>query len=562
MMRKQIHRNFGIMSANQREDYLFYNDLDIIMDTFYPLTAAYPTHETQSISYNNALFSKGLLLRSANEVREAILSSGNQELINQYENLKALRQQITALQTKNDEHKKEYIESLENRADSLDKVITVASSAYRNMNADLNMEWKEVQKNLSNNELAVEFIDYQKFNIGWTDTTLYAALLVRKDWEAPLFVPLFEKSQIDSLLADNNPNLDKRIAKLYNGGNPRFYNGQKLYQLLWQPLEKYLSGIKTVYYSPSGLLNQISFAAIPVDTVLLSDKYDLHLVSSTREVVREKKNKEAFLPVKQSVEYGGIFYDVDNAQELQTAARSYKNASDPVFASHSLPEDATRSGWDYLQGAENEVKEIEAILQNSKVPNIKYMGVSANEESFKSLSGHSPELLHIATHGFFLQDEKEIRQTGFMQMLGNENRSFVNPLLRSGLLFAGANRAWKSENIIPDIEDGILTAEEISQLNLSNSKLVVLSACETALGEVQNSEGVFGLQRAFKLAGVETLVMSLWKVDDAATKDFMITFYQNLMEGKSKLHSFKTAQHFVRGKYHNPYYWAAFVMMD
>ncbi|MDR1181875.1 MAG: CHAT domain-containing protein [Bacteroidales bacterium] len=126
----------------------------------------------------------------------------------------------------------------------------------------------------------------------------------------------------------------------------------------------------------------------------------------------------------------------------------------------------------------------------------------------------------------------------------------------------GADRAWTNENLIPNIEDGVLTAEEISQLNLSKTKLVVLSACETGLGEVQNSEGVFGLQRAFKLAGVETLVMSLWKVDDGATKDFMITFYQNLMIGKSKLLSFKTAQNFVRKKYQNPYYWAAFVMMD
>ena len=190
------------------------------------------------------------------------------------------------------------------------------------------------------------------------------------------------------------------------------------------------------------------------------------------------------------------------------------------------------------------------------------MRVEANEESFKALSGNSPATLHIATHGFFLQDEKQIRQTGFMQLMGDEKRVYRNPLLRSGLLFAGANRAWTNTDVVPGIEDGILTAEEISQLDLSKTKLVVLSACETGLGEVQNSEGVFGLQRAFKLAGVETLVMSLWKVDDTATKDFMITFYQNLMEGKSKLQSFKTAQNFVREKYRNPYYWAAFVMMD
>ena len=168
----------------------------------------------------------------------------------------------------------------------------------------------------------------------------------------------------------------------------------------------------------------------------------------------------------------------------------------------------------------------------------------------------------IATHGFFLEDEKVIRETGFMQIMNNQNHSYINPLLRSGLLFAGANRAWKNEDVISDIEDGILTAEEISHLNLSQTDLAVLSACETGLGEVQNSEGVFGLQRAFKLAGVKTLVMSLWKVDDNATSKFMIAFYNNLMAGKSKLESFRIAQQTIRIEHKNPYYWAAFVMLD
>jgi CHAT domain-containing protein len=190
------------------------------------------------------------------------------------------------------------------------------------------------------------------------------------------------------------------------------------------------------------------------------------------------------------------------------------------------------------------------------------MGISANEESFKNLSGQSPELLHIATHGFFLADEKSIRETGFMQMINNQNNTYINPLLRSGLLFAGANRAWKNENVIPGIEDGILTSEEIAHLNLSKTNLVVLSACETGLGEVQNSEGVFGLQRAFKLAGVKTIIMSLWKVPDEQTYQLMQVFYKNWLAGKSKHEAFKIAQKAIREKYPNPYYWAAFVMLD
>lgn len=558
-----IKHNFSFMSTKQRENF-WDNKNGFTLEMFSKnLLSAYSTPETQSLAYDNTLFSKGLLLRSSNEIRDAILNSDNQELKDKFTELQSLRQQITALESKTDSAMLAYKQTLEEEAEKLDKEITLTSADYREMKADLNMNWQDVQKNLKENEVAIEFIDFDLFNVQRTDSVMYAALLIRKDSKVPEYIPLFEKKQLSTLLNDENPELSKRIQKLYNGSNPRFYNGQKLYNLLWKPLESYLDGVETVYYSPSGLLHRVSFSAIPIDTLTLNDKYSLHLVSSTREIIRSKKAGTAFLPLQQAVAYGGIKYNIEDTQTLVQSARKYNTEQTEYLASRSLPSDSTRSGWEYLQGTEKEVVEIERILTKSKIPHIKYMGVDANEESFKNLSGQAPALLHIATHGFFLEDEKQIRETGFMQILGgNERRTYVNPLLRSGLLFAGANRAWKNEDVVSGIEDGILTAEEISQLNLSNTKLVVLSACETGLGEVQNSEGVFGLQRAFKLAGVETLVMSLWKVDDATTNDFMTAFYQSLLSGKTKLQSFKSAQQAIRAQHPNPYYWAAFVMMD
>jgi len=349
------------------------------------------------------------------------------------------------------------------------------SSDCRDLKSDFDIEWKDIRNNLLNNEIAIDFINYQEYNKEWSDTTLYAALIIRKDSEAPVYVTLFEQSQLSELLNDDFHITANRINKLYNGSNPRFFNGQKLYELIWKPLEQHLEGIKTVYYSPAGLLNRISFSALPVNSLCLTDKYNLHLVSSTQEVVKKGKEQSVILS--------------------------------PV----------------------------------------KYIGAEANEESLKNLSGNSPELLQIATHCFFLEDEKTTER---------------NPLLRAGLLFAGANRALTDQDVVSGIEDGILTAEEISRLDLSKTKLVVLSACETGLGEVNNSEGVFGLQRAFKLAGVETLVMSLWKVDDKIISQFMLAFYENLYLGKSKLESFRTAQNIIRQQNQNPYYWAGFVMMD
>jgi CHAT domain-containing protein len=191
-----------------------------------------------------------------------------------------------------------------------------------------------------------------------------------------------------------------------------------------------------------------------------------------------------------------------------------------------------------------------------------YSGAKGNEESFKALNGKKYSILHLATHGFFIEDiEKKHDERELLQRVGGGQKAFENPLLRSGLILSGGNLAW-TNNTVADVEDGILFADEVARLNLLGTELVVLSACETALGEVNNSEGVFGLQRAFKLAGVETLIMSLWQVDDQATMLLMEQFYQNWLSGKSKQEAMKEARKSLRAEYESPFYWAAFVLMD
>ena len=176
------------------------------------------------------------------------------------------------------------------------------------------------------------------------------------------------------------------------------------------------------------------------------------------------------------------------------------------------------------------------------------------------MSGHSPQILHIATHGFFLPEpDKQGKEAG----LNNENTYSLadNPLLRSGLILSGGNYAWSGKSPVEGVEDGIATAYEISQLNLSSTELVVLSACETALGDVKGSEGVFGLQRAFKMAGVKKLIVSLWQVPDKETAELMTAFYGYWLSGKKIEDAFSQAQTDMRKKY-APYYWAAFVLIE
>jgi CHAT domain-containing protein len=372
----------------------------------------------------------------------------------------------------------------------------------------------------------------------------------------PIWVPLCEEAQLQDILSKGNGRSSDQQARI-------IYDvfGTQLYTTVWKPLEESLEGIKTVYYSPSGLLHKIAFSAIPAENAeRLADEYNLILVSSTREVVHFAKNNTPTSLLGPAVLYGGLQYDTP-ILEMISAAKKYKNTDAPVVASATLPLGLTRGAvWVELPGTWEETTNVKAYLEGKRIPTTLYQGGLGNEESFKALSGARNSVIHLATHGFFLADVEQPHDN-------NESTQqkkpgiFDNPLLRSGLLLSGGNHAWADEKV-GGIEDGILTADEIARLNLLGTQLVVLSACQTGLGDVNNSEGVFGLQRAFKLAGVETLVMSLWEVDDAATSKLMATFYSEWLSGKTKQAAFKEAQRQVRAEYPSPFYWAAFVMMD
>ena len=200
-----------------------------------------------------------------------------------------------------------------------------------------------------------------------------------------------------------------------------------------------------------------------------------------------------------------------------------------------------------------------------------WVGEKVLESYIKSY--RSPHILHIATHGFFLPDQKNEMNTnnprvGITSTMNNtaevamnrlSGQNLENPMLRSGLALAGAN-TWLQQGLLPkEAEDGILTAEDVSGMDLSNTQLVVLSACETGLGQVLTGEGVYGLRRAFVLAGAQTLVMSLWKVPDEQTKELMVDFYQRMLSGRSRAEALRQSQLAMRKQYSDPYYWGAFI---
>jgi CHAT domain-containing protein len=207
-----------------------------------------------------------------------------------------------------------------------------------------------------------------------------------------------------------------------------------------------------------------------------------------------------------------------------------------------------------LPETKKEIDGIESVLKSQRLAVTPYTGISGTEESFLNMSGHAPQILHVATHGFYYTPDAA-QKIDYLK--GN-----TDAMTLSGLVMSGGNAAWLGKELPQGVLGGILTAANISRLELSGIQMAVLSACQTGQGKV-TPEGLFGLQRAFNKAGVQTLVMSLWNVSDVVTKDFMIKFYENLTLGDwSKRKAFNNAKTYIRSKYSDPYYWAGFVMLD
>jgi Flp pilus assembly protein TadD len=555
-----INRVFSSFSEKERETY--WNRRSSSFDISYSLSHFHDVPESHALNYDNALFSKGLLLRTANAIRDSIYSSGDEGLIKQYKELISLRQQIGVLRQREGADER-YIHKLERKADDLDKYLTQASVAYmvanKELKAYLALGWEKVRNSLDPGEAAIEFVSFNLYDKKWTGKIMYAALILRSGMEAPVWVNLCEETGLAEFfrkLDGKKPQEQARI--LYEE------DGLTLYALVWQHLEKILEGAKTVYYSPSGLLHKLSFNAIPTkEGALLSSVYDLNLVSSTREIAR-RKSKAPEKPGSAAL-YGGLVYDIDT-DETKQESQPDKNQETQIRS--MPPEDIMRGcPFEYSEGSSEECLFIKHWFKEYEIPADLYTEESGNKESFMKLPEKKPKpgVIHMATHGFFWDDiEKNYEEMERLERLGGGKKALEDPLMRSGLALSGANNGWKNK-ALEGIENGILFAGDITNINLVGTELVVLSACETGLGVVNNMEGVFGLQRAFKLAGVETIVMSLWKVDDKATMKLMTWFYENWLSGrKSKQEAFKEAQGLLRETkgYSSPYYWAAFVMMD
>jgi tetratricopeptide (TPR) repeat protein len=538
MNHNEIGRNFSILSESEKE--LFFKTVSSDFNRFnaFALRRKITNPAITETVYNNLLRNKGLLLKSSTAMRNAILNSNNKQLIENFEQWIRLRQEIARQYTIPAEQRTSNPEDLENQANNLERLLVRSSSEFSNFDKSLSIDWKMVRESLVDNEAAIEFTHFATA----VDSVIYCALIVTKDSESPIMIDLFGEKELTAILEVFSGNNQIYINNIYGKNSEP---NTSLYNLIWKPLEDQLKDIKTVYLSPSGLLHKVSFGAVASENnSYLIDKYNLRLVSSTASITsKQELNLNENFNVSM---FGGIKYTTH-------------------------PD--TRDTWKYLEGTQSEVMMIKGIL-NRKLANVTVVtDTQATEEKFKSIAPQS-NLLHVATHGFFFPDPKQIllsmeaaTEYGEVEFRGGSPTfgmdNFVrnqNPLMRSGLVFAGVNDYWSGAKPI-ETDDAVLTALEVINIDLRKNQLVVMSACETGLGDIAGSEGVYGLQRAFKMAGTQSLIMSLWQVPDKETAEFMQIFYGSLLDLGNLNKAFTYTQEVMRKKY-DPYFWAAFVLLD
>lgn len=390
---------------------------------------------------------------------------------------------------------------------------------------NITVSWKDIQKRLGPDEMAMEIIRTTNHQWGLVE---YISATIRKKDRAP---------QI-TILTLEDPLVNNSLIK------SRFYNTTDLYDFVWKKMEPLMGQLKRVYFSPDGAFYNIAIEHVPFDGVSYVDEHwDVYRLSSTRELLNTQKHEK----LKSAILIGGLDYG-------EKTSRS-------------------RGGVEALPASMTEVREIDRMMKEAQISSEIASGQLGYEKNFRNVRRY-PGIVHFATHGYLWNnDQLRIRKgLKFLTEIKNADAG----MLHSGLLLSGANITLQGNSEQGFMDDGILSAAEIAELDFSNTELVVLSACQSGLGDI-SYDGVFGLQRGFKIAGAQSILMSLWKVDDQATNLFMQAFYKSFLQGKSGNEALSAATKFLREyeapssktsdivhlyPYRDPKFWAGFILLD
>lgn len=552
---KQIDKIFKFRTEKENKEFIKTLKPDFDELQALALNNSALSDELIEINLNNQLLLKNLLLSQSKQIIDELLKTSDAAIISKVLAYKQLRSEVSGMINSGTANISRQLDSLNEELNKREAELTAIYSKVNSNNSTLENDWKSLKNLLKPEDIAIEFSSFKSSNKEDRGDTYYVAYLYKKDWERPKMISLFKEQELLATIKNKSPN---ELYKTRGSKGRRITDFENIFTLVWKPLESELDDVNTIYFSPSGILNQIPFAALSTDEGnRLIDQYKLIRLSNTGKL----KERENFNLPNNIYVYGGIDYNYVAADKEQEVSQSNITNLESFKASKS----SNKKGdfWEFLPGSLTEVSDLAKDFDKKGIKYKKVVGEEATESDFKSLDGDSPKVIHIATHGFFYENFEKGNNNTFNGAELNPYTYSEDPLLRSGLIFAGGNYAWKNGFNPYAKEDGILTALEISNLDLSNTDLMVLSACETGLGDIDGSEGVYGLQRAFKMAGVDLIIMSLWEVPDTETSEFMALFYQFWADGMEVRTAFRKTQQTMARRYaKHPEKWAAFVLFE
>ena len=535
--REDLVKFFADLTLQEKNEYLKKNRR--FYQNFMPQYAdVLKSDSLNQILYDATILVKGILLGSELGFRKELMNKGNPDLIRKYEQLKINKRVLLRSQM-------EPSKALERETNLLEDSLIVALKTYGDYTRFMNYTWKDIQKKLGPNSVAIEFLSFEPVNsgknslgVGEKTQRTYAALLLKKKSSAPLMISLGSEKDFDS-------SRDKQVLTD---------------SLIWKPLVDELAGVDTVYFSPVGRLH-----TIPIEYSSMLKGKEVYRLTSTRIIA---ENSHSWKHGGNAVLYGDIDYD---AEPLVVKKKPEVSVfSDGLNKMRGWGDDLNARGYSFypLDYSKDEVLNARKELRRKRVRCQLYSGDKASEESFKALSGQEVQILHLSTHGAYVPPSKvKYRKADYnMNFLLEDHDLGRIPsedidMTHSFLMMAGGNNTLNCDTVAYSDNDGILTAQEISQLDFRGLELVVLSACESGLGKI-SSEGVDGLQRGFKKAGAQAIIMSLRSVKDKETAEFMTCFYRNLVH--FPMHkSFQLTVNEMKQKYpSNPENWNSFILLD
>ena len=500
---------FAPMSETEKA--MYWQTLQPRFEKYYAFTASSSTPEVAQRALQYRLATKAMLLSGTNKVKSQILQSGDSSLINDYQTWldhKGALAHYYSMSREDLREQKINIDSIDRVANALEKSLSERSGLFNSAYQSTVPKVAEIQAGLAENEKAVEII---RISDDLNQKISYLALIV-------------SPQTIDQVVLSNGDELDGKYFKLYRNLMRLKKSDTYSYEQYWQSIDIALNDASRVYISPDGVFNQVSINSFQTgEGNYAMDKRAYINITSLRNLVNDAR-----------------------------AEKSHKKSAmlfgNPQYGSAEIAP---------LPGTGKEVVAIKGILSQFGYSTQLEQGPDASEHKIKSAEHEG--LLHIATHGFFVADPKQSQNSVFSVPLYNINE---NVLLRSGLLLAGAGHQQVDVSDLSVSDNGVLTSYEVMNLKLEETDLVVLSACETGLGDIMSGEGVFGLQRAFMVAGASSVIMSLWKVDDEATQQLMVQFYSNWLQSGDMENAFRNAQKKVRSSFNHPYYWGSFVLLQ